>query len=200
MYDTLDDQELIARSRKGDAEAFGELFFRHQGKLFRFALKITGHAQAAEDLVQESAVKAYLSIRRFRGESGFTTWLYRVLRNCLIDQKRREKVVLEQKDPPPTAEEEAPEASVLREEEARLIREVLRGMPWELRELLVLREYEQLSYQEMSGMTGLKEGTVKSRLARARQVFAEELAKRRAAGRMDRLGELDDEKTRLRNK
>lgn len=198
MYD-MDDRELIARARRGDTEAFGELFSRHQAKLFRFALKITGHQQSAEDLVQEAAVKAYLSIRRFRGKAGFATWLYRVLRNCFIDQKRREKVILvEDEGVVLPAQRETPEAAILRQEEARLIREVLRGMPWELKELLVLREYEQLAYEEIARITGLKEGTVKSRLARARQLFAEELAKRSATRVTS--GELTDEKTRLRNR
>ena len=174
-----DDAELAARARDGDSKAFTELVSRHQDRVFRFVFRMTGSREEAMDIAQETFMKAWQAMPRWRAEAQFGTWLLQIARNGALDVLRRSSVVgfeplddeLPIADPSPTPEE--------RVQAWRLVESVdaaLRALPIEHREVLLLREVENLSYGEIAATLGLAEGTVKSRIARARAALLERFA------------------------
>lgn len=175
------DAELVARAAKKDREAFRELVERYQQRLFAVAFEMLRRREDAEDVVQESFVKAYLSLEHFQGKGSFYTWMYRIVFNMAIDQRRRaardRSVSLEQ----PTSESSEPRAMELPSAEAdpeeqlgrlqdvRLVQAGLREISDEHRAVIMLREVEGLSYDEIARSVGVSRGTVMSRLHYARR-------------------------------
>ena len=171
---------LVRRVQNGDLDAFEELMRAHEKAVYNLALRMTGHPQDAEDMAQEAFLKAYRSLPEFRGESKFSVWLYRIVSNVCLDylrrQSRRPAVSL-------TAEDEEGEetqwdipdesASPERLLEQKLTREAvqkgLAQLPGEQRQILLLREIQGLSYEEIGQALDLEPGTVKSRIFRARK-------------------------------
>lgn len=165
---TLQDDGLIRRSRAGDREAFGQLVSRHQAAVYRVVRGILGDPAESEDVAQEVFLKAYANLARFRGESSFFTWLYRIAVNeALRARKRRTPQTLEAlpetevPPPEPEAEEEGPSL--------RTLQRLLARLPDDYRAIVTLRDLEGLSYQEVAETLEIPIGTVESRLFRARQ-------------------------------
>lgn len=166
----------------GDADAFEALVKACEKQVYHIALNMTGSEEDAFDISQDVFLKAYRSLRSFRQESSFQTWVCRLAANRCIDflrkQKRRGKIVsLDEPDdlgrlPELPDERYAPEQVVERRERTRLLREAMQKLPEEQRIILVLREVEGFSYQEISEALALEPGTVKSRIARARARLA----------------------------
>jgi RNA polymerase sigma-70 factor (ECF subfamily) len=156
---------------------------RHQGRAFRLALRVLRSEEAAKDAVQEAFVKAWTSLPRFREEARFSTWLHRLVVNQSIDMLRREhperRVETEDGDPSALAEARAPRpaasapaapaAELLRAELGRQIGTALEALPDTLRQTLLLREVDGLSYAEIARVQGIPRGTVMSRLHYARR-------------------------------
>ncbi len=173
-----ENRELIRRATQGDTAAFEELVVRHKQALYGYALGMTGgdHAAAA-DILQETLLKAFLNISRFRGDCAFITWLWRIARNEFADYRRS----------PKTAEnaplDAAPEHLLVRdhslEEEmtGRQRREALYALlamlPPEHREAIVLVDIQELRYDEAAALIGISESALKSRLFRARENLLE---------------------------
>ncbi len=175
------DAELVARAVKKDREAFRELVERYQQRLFAVAFEMLRRREDAEDVVQESFVKAYLSLEHFQGKGSFYTWMYRIVFNMAIDQRRRaardRSVSLEQ---PATdaqgpramdfpSDEATPEEQLERLEDVKLVHQGLREISDEHRAVIMLREVEGLSYDEIARSVGVSRGTVMSRLHYARK-------------------------------
>ncbi|MBW7924173.1 MAG: RNA polymerase sigma factor [Burkholderiaceae bacterium] len=166
-----DDAGLAARARNGDSKAFTELVSRHQDRVFRFVFRMIGSREEAMDITQDSFVKAWQAMPRWRPDAQFGTWLLQIARNAALDVLRRGKVVafepldadLPVADPAPTPEERVEARSRVASLDA-----ALRMLAPEHREVLLLREVEDLSYAEIAQALGVAEGTVKSRIARAR--------------------------------
>lgn len=166
-----DDAGLAARARNGDSKAFTELVSRHQDRVFRFVFRMIGSREEAMDITQDSFVKAWQAMPRWRPEAQFGTWLLQIARNATRDVLRRSNVVafepldadLPVADPAPTPEERIEARCRVASLDA-----ALRMLPSEHREVLLLREMEDLSYAEIARALGVAEGTVKSRIARAR--------------------------------
>ena len=162
--------QLVERARRGDPVAFEELVRGTQGDMYRLALRLVRDRALAEDVTQEAFIKAFRSLRSFRGRSSFATWMYRITRNCAVDTVRR---AARQRRLAEQAGENRPHAdpSVRTALEA-----AVDGLSAELREPFVLIEIFGLSYTETAVVLGVPAGTLKSRMHRARRRLMEALA------------------------
>jgi RNA polymerase sigma-70 factor, ECF subfamily len=167
------DEELADAFRSGDDEAFSALYERYRRPLYVFGARMLGSAEAAGDLVQDTFLGIYERRQELQSLRSFRGWLFTVGRNrCLTllrQQKTRERLGA---DAGPGPRTDGPASMIESEEESRLVRRALAEMPPEHREVLVLREYQELSYREIAGITGATESAVKARLFRARQALA----------------------------
>jgi RNA polymerase sigma-70 factor (ECF subfamily) len=166
---TVDDQALIGRSKRGDREAFGQLVQRHQVAVYRVVRGILADPAESEDVAQEVFVKAFANLARFRGDSGFFTWLYRIAVNeALRVRKRRSFSKVTTQALP---EVESPRAEAPAEEAPTLaqLERLLGKLSDEHRAIVVLRDIEEMSYQDIAQTLEVPMGTVESRLFRARQ-------------------------------
>ncbi|WP_312858517.1 RNA polymerase sigma factor [Pseudonocardia pini] len=169
----LDDTTLVVRAQEGDVRAFSELAQRHQAALYRLALRLVGDSQDAEDALQESLLDAWRRLDRFRGDSAFTTWAYRIVTNRCLDllRRRRETVGIEAVEDRLTAPD-APEHTAEVDAGLAALRVALAGLPDEQRACFVLRELEGLGYTEIAEITGASETAVRGRIHRARTTLA----------------------------
>jgi RNA polymerase sigma-70 factor (ECF subfamily) len=167
----------VRRARGGDLAAFEDLVRAHQADVYRLALHFVRDAPTAEDVTQEAFVHAYRSLRRFRGGSKFSTWLFRITRNCAIDAiRRRERR---------KAYEHAAERTEVSVEEPSLrvaLEDAIDSLPPELREPFVLIEVFGLSYDEAAAVLRAPTGTLKSRMHRARRALMDALGGEERAG------------------
>jgi len=176
------DEELLARAREGDPEAFGTLMGRHGGSVFRYLLRMTGSAEAAEELLQDTFVAAFLARRQYRGTGSARAWLMVIARNrarnTLRDDARvtvdSEAVTAELERLPSTRG--IPEDEVLRWELRGKIAAALASLPATCREAVVLRDVEGFSYPEIAEITGATEGAVRVRVHRGRDQLQELLS------------------------
>jgi RNA polymerase sigma-70 factor (ECF subfamily) len=186
-----EEQELVARLRRRDEAAFNAFVLRYQDRVFRILLRMLGDRAEAEDLAQEVFISIFKAIDSFRGDSLLSTWVYRVAanhcRNRLKYLSRRRRQLTDDFDEESVAaaagasapdRQGTPDRLLEARQTERLLEEGLRELDDEQRELVVLREVEHLSYEEIMAITGLPEGTVKSRLHRARSALREHLERR----------------------
>ena len=176
------DLDLVERHRYGDLEAFEEIYQRYEGMVFNLALRLSGDPTEAQDLAQDAFVRIYRHLDRFQGRSSLKTWIYRVtLNSCRsgLGRKRWRTVPLAEEgaaegltlvDSRRTPEERA----VARSDGHRVLASLAR-VPRKFREAVVLRDLEELTYQEIADVLGVRIGTVRSRIARGRQKLREVL-------------------------
>ena len=170
------EEKWIAAAREGDQGAFEELVLLYEKRVLALTQRMCGNPEDAAEAAQEAFLAAWQGLKNFRGDSSFSTWLYRLSSNACVDLLRREgrrqaAVSLDGEDlnldipsPSPSPQEEA-ERRELREQ----IEAGLRALPPEYREVLVLREMQQLRYDEIAHVLELDVGTVKSRISRGRK-------------------------------
>jgi len=191
--DAPDDRDLIAASQRGDASALDALVRRHQDRVHGFAMRMCRNVEDAKDILQETFLGMFRSIREFRAESKLTTWLYRIASNACLKKRRRgvhdptpeQELSLDDLMPRPDGEGRRPEIADWSEDAERAL---LRGelgarmeaaidkLPREYKIVLVLRDVEGLSAEETAESLGLSVPAVKSRLHRARVFVRRELA------------------------
>lgn len=183
----MDEASLIRAAQQGDQSAFARLVEANQGRIYSLCYRMTGNSEDAADLTQEAFLNAWRGLGSFGGQAAFSTWLYRLASNACIDFLRREKRRMalsmtqeedeegRQTDLPD--ERWAPERELERKELQTAVKEGLSTLSPEHRQVLLLRETEGLSYQEIAQCLSLEEGTVKSRIARARLALKEFLVK-----------------------
>ncbi len=185
------DQKLVERAQKGDKDAFEILVRRYQGKAFGIAVGMLHDSEAARDVVQDAFLKAYRHIGRFQGGSSFYTWFYRIVVNLSIDHIRRRgrsarieyddgiarPEIGEQKgtDLAPRYVDSNPDRALARRRLAEEIARSVESLPPKHRAVIILREYEGLSYKEIADVLGIAKGTVMSRLFHARKRLQEML-------------------------
>lgn len=178
-----EDEKLVESCRKGDTDAFGVLVERHQKRMLNIAYRMVGDYEAACDVVQESFISAYKAIRKFRGEASFSTWLYRIVINTSRNRRKQMRTRRQWEgrslDDPIETEEgllkndpPSPEASPLdrmeRKEVQARVQACIDSLDPEFKEVLVLRDIQGFSYDEIRDILRVPDGTVKSRLFRAR--------------------------------
>jgi RNA polymerase sigma-70 factor (ECF subfamily) len=178
-----EDALLIKAFQRGDKRAFDQLVIRHKDRIFNLCYRFIGDYEEANDSAQEAFVKAYGSLKTFRLESAFSTWLYRIAvntcKNKLGSSSYRAKRKTVSLDNPGNNEVGAlpmdiqngtpsPLARMEEKERRRLVQTALDALPAEFKMVVALRDIEGLSYEEIAQVTGLNLGTVKSRIARAR--------------------------------
>jgi len=173
-----DDHRLIAECLKGRTAAFGELVCRYQDRLFNTVFRLVGNAEDAQDIVQDAFLNAYVSLKRFKGDAQFFTWLYRIAVNAAISLKRKHRVVLSihpgagsqrhSNEPLDDSEFSKPGQGLERAEEEQRIQEALNRLSPEHRAVLILKDMEDQKYETMAEILEVPIGTIRSRLHRAR--------------------------------
>jgi RNA polymerase sigma-70 factor (ECF subfamily) len=191
---------LIERCLSGDQQAWETIVRQHWRKVFNVAYKFVGRHEAAEDLTQDIFLKIFRSLDTFDRRANFQTWLISVSRNLCIDyyrSARKERETIDRQVNPddlmPVSSEVAPDAALEQRDLAVLLRRALEKLPGSLRAAVIMRDIQELSYQEIAEHLELPEGTVKSRINRGRKELARQIrrlqqADERAAGRGPRGG------------
>jgi RNA polymerase sigma-70 factor, ECF subfamily len=184
---TPTDEELVRAVLAGDPERFGDLVDRYQGRLVNYLFRLLRSSEDAHDLAQEVFLRVYQALDRFDPTYRFSTWIFRVAQNAAIDQirKRRLKLVPLVRpgvgDGEPAMEMEAPSddrgpyGHLRNSERSEAIQAAVDALPWEYRELVVLRHYGELSYEEIAQLKKMPLGTVKNKLFRGRQILKDKL-------------------------
>ena len=178
---------LVEKARKGDMSAFEQLILNHEKIVYNVALRMFNNIEDAKDIAQEVFIKAFRSIENFDGRSSFSTWIYRIAMNTCIDETRKRKgkasVSLEEEMSDEDGswkqqyadDGDTPEESMLRQEGQHEIMRALERISPDHKLVIVLRDIQGLSYDEIAEITDLTLGTVKSRISRARLQLKQEL-------------------------
>ena len=194
-----EEKRLVKAAQGGSERAFEALFDANQKLVYNLAIKLTGNPDDALDVSQEAFIKAYKNLAAFRFESRFSAWLYRLTYNAAMDflKKSKPAVSLTQEDGEGDEQElvipdssPGPEELVERDDIRRAVREAVAALPDDKREILIMREFSGMSYGDIAAALGLEEGTVKSRIARARSALAEILVKAGTFERVSRSNKL----------
>ena len=171
----MTDSQLIREIKDGNVQLYDELMRRYERKILAFIFHMLKSAHLdsmAEDLCNETFYKAYRNLHSFREvEATFSTWLYTIARNTVLSELRKNKTVkvsLEMSNEPVTSLETLPEQMILRNEKVTMVRDAINNLPEKQRSALILREYDQLDYQEIANILGQTVSSVKSLLFRAR--------------------------------
>jgi len=186
------EEQLLKKSLSGDTRAFEELVAQYQGKVYALAFRYMGNEEDASDMAQEALLKAYRSLRMFKGNSSFGTWLYRITTNVCLDELRRRKrriIPLSLDEPLATQDgeeidkeiaDQSPGADILYEQKefSDYIQNLLDELRPEHKTAIVLRDVMELSYEEIAQTLDCSLGTVKSRISRARDMLRKKLVDR----------------------
>lgn len=180
--DRVRDDCLIDRSLSGDSAAYGELVGLYQDRLRGSLMRLTGSAEESEDVAQEAFVQAYLKLSSFQRSSRFYTWIYRIAFNQAISKSRKKRprvsltAVQDAGGPEPVADTSGPLEPTLQGERSELLHAAIAKLEEDHRQVIVLREFEDMDYQQIAELIGAPIGTVRSRLFRARSQLREQLA------------------------
>ena len=181
------EEELITRSQNGDMDAFEELVARYERRVYSIAFRFMGNQEDASDLAQEAFLKAYQAIKNFRQEASFSTWICRIVSNVCRDQLRKakrtiqtsldEEVWLEEGTVTKQVKDHAPTTEQVyeRKELKEYLQGLINNLNPEYRMVVVLRDIQGYSYEEIAEMLNCSLGTVKSRLNRARKALREQI-------------------------
>ncbi|MEJ5252963.1 MAG: sigma-70 family RNA polymerase sigma factor [Chthonomonadetes bacterium] len=187
---TREERHLIRAAQQGDSRAFDRLVHRYQAQVYRAMTRACANPDLAADVLQEAMIRAFRALPRFRGDASFATWLYRIARNlCVRKQQQMMAYPTVSLDQPMGEGEDAsaligqmidfsaenPQQVVLDEELRQKVKEAVDKLPPNLREVLILRDMEDLSNQETAERTGLTVAAVKARLHRARALLRQQL-------------------------
>jgi RNA polymerase sigma-70 factor (ECF subfamily) len=187
----INDRDLVASAIAGREGSFEELVRRYQRPISAYVYRMVGNYESALDLTQEIFIKVYNSLRRYRSEFKFSTWIYKIAHNSAVDYLRRtatrEQSLIsgsgsEQFELPIQSSRPTPEQESERKERRVEIESVVRTLPGNYRELIILRHSQDLTYEEIVEVTGLPLGTVKNRLFRAREMMRQQFLEKGITG------------------
>ena len=172
-WELRSDAELAAAATE-DLDAFAELIRRHQDFVFGAVLRVVKNRTVAEDVAQEAFLRAYRGLESFRGDAQVRSWMYRIATNLAMNAVTRRKEFPTEQVPEIPAQH-GPATLMERQELKEALREAIAGLPEDLREPLVMREYHEMSYQEIADATGLPLNTVRTRILRGRRALRERM-------------------------
>ncbi|MCT1449861.1 RNA polymerase sigma factor [Corynebacterium sp. p3-SID1194] len=167
------EQELVARAQAGDEKAFADLIYDAKRRMWAVAMSVTGNSHDAEDAMQNAMISAWKNIDRFQPQARFSTWMYRITSNAALELLRKRRDI-----PDDDAGADTPDASAPIQQRittTMVVREALETLDPDFKEVLVLREYGGLTYDELAAQQGIPVATVKSRLNRARRKLKDAL-------------------------
>ncbi|CAH1057189.1 MULTISPECIES: RNA polymerase sigma factor [Paenibacillus] len=172
----LEEKEWISAVLNGEHQAFGHLVTRYQGMVYRVCVKITGEAESAKDMAQEVFIKAYKALPSFRGQSTFSTWLYRIAYRTCLDWKRANDREWRHRSAADYTENDwvtsqTPEQEVLEQEQSAELGENVNSLAEPYRSVVQLYYFQRNSYQEIAEQKGVSVKTIESQLYRARQMM-----------------------------
>jgi RNA polymerase sigma-70 factor (ECF subfamily) len=178
------DEQLVRKAQQDDENAFGELVHRYESKVYSLALKMLRNPEDAEDVLQDTFLRAYRGIKSFQGNSTFSTWIYRITANSALMRLRRKHLPTvsiedaDERESPINIADWAPGPveQLLSQETQRAMSEAVESLPPEFRQVFVLRDIEELSNSEVAEILDLSVAAVKSRLHRARLKVRDRLA------------------------
>ena len=178
------DTELIDKIRSGDQAAFKKLFDTYHKSVFRLCLRVLRDSQEAEDMTQDVFLKVFLQIKKFRGESSISTWLYRIAVNLCLNRLRRKKYerflsldfLLEKGRQPAQEPEKEPLARLTQQEKKTLVWNAVDSLPKNQRVAVILNHYMDLSYDEIAETMGLSAASVRSLLFRGKKSLQKRLS------------------------
>ena len=186
------DQQLVQRAQRGDLRAFDLLVLKYQGRIAALISRYVSDAGEVEDVTQEAFIKAYRALGKFRGDSAFYTWLYRIAANAaknhLVAKGRRPGADATIEDAQGfeegglLSESASPEALAMGGELAVVVESALNALPDELKAALMLREFDGLSYDDIADILGCPVGTVRSRIFRAREAIDQRVKEQISGG------------------
>ena len=186
------DQKLVQRAQRGDLRAFDLLVLKYQGRISALVSRYISDSGEVEDVTQEAFIKAYRALERFRGDSAFYTWLYRIAANAaknhLVAKGRRPRSDASIEDAEAfdefglSSDSGSPEAIAMGDELVSVVEAAMQALPEELRAALTLRELEGLSYDDIAEVLGCPVGTVRSRIFRAREAIDERVREQIGGG------------------
>ena len=187
------DEVLVQRFKNGDRSAFSELVDRHQNRVYSLCFRWMGNRQAAEEVAQDVFVSLFRALGRFRGEAKFSTWLYRITVNhCKNQRLYQDRRAHSKHDSMDAQHDDAPvrqlvspdrgaDRTALQSDAERMLQSGLSALDEEHRQIILMRDLEDMSYEEIASILELPKGTVKSRLHRARAELARQLSFRMSA-------------------
>lgn len=181
---TATDEELVHRAQQDDERSFGELVTRYESKVYSLAMKMLRNPEDAEDVLQDTFLRAYRGIKSFKGNSTFSTWIYRITANSALMRLRKKQlpqVSIEDSDERETPISIAdwapgPVEQLLNQEMQKVMDEAINALPPEFRQVFILRDVEELSNADVAEILDLSVAAVKSRLHRARLKVRNRLA------------------------
>ncbi|MBP5243999.1 MAG: RNA polymerase sigma factor RpoE [Succinivibrio sp.] len=182
------DEALVKRVQQGDVSAYNILVIKYQHKVAQIISKFVGNSADVNDVAQEAFIKAYKAINNFRGESSFYTWLYRIVVNSAktyleSNSKRKNHIDVDSEEfqsidaQGVLTSRESPDRIIESQELQQVILSAMKELPEELRQAIMLREVEGMSYEDMAGLLQIPIGTVRSRIFRARQFIEERMSR-----------------------
>jgi RNA polymerase sigma-70 factor (ECF subfamily) len=188
-YDDLDDHALLAATKTGDELAFEELVGRYKNQITNFVYRMLNDYERAVEISQETFLRIFMSAERYKADFSFSTYIYRIAQNLAISELRQRKrrnlipipSFFSDKDGDeleielPDRRQQAVDDVLIKDERQRAIARAINSLPEKYRAALVLRDMEEKSYEEISEILGLSDGTVKSRINRARNLLKEKL-------------------------
>lgn len=170
-YIVADDRQLVALALEGDDTAFEYLFNRYRDAIHRLFVQRLGGANDADDLLQETFIKVYINLHRYRADYTFGQWVYTIARNTFIDyvRRRQDDLSIDERFSAPASSAPTPEESVINLQQRSQIEHYLERLAPRYRRLIVMRFFEEYSYEEIAAKLALPMGTVKTQIHRARE-------------------------------
>lgn len=172
----MSDQDLVEKIRSGSREAFAEIYARHRDSVYNYCVRLTKDPESAKDAMQETFLRMHSGLSGLRNGTVLRVWLLSIARNFVFNSARNRELI-DRLDHEPLSTDESPFESLLRKEERQTVKSLIESLQPAFREVIVLREYEGLTYHDIATVTGISEENVKVRIYRARKAIAAALRK-----------------------